>query len=61
MCTQEVADYVQYDRFALVNRETGFVLILIICNNTIGYPGGVERGYWLRTPELSFKRCHLHL
>lgn len=61
---QDIADYVQYDRYALVNRETGFVLILMICNSTIGYPGGFDRSYWLRTPELAIqrcRRCHLHL
>ena len=50
-------DYVQYDRYALLNRETGFIMILIICNSTIGYPGGYERSYWLRTPELAIRRC----
>ena len=54
---QQVADYVEYDRYALVNRDTGFLLILIVCNNTIGYPGGPERGWGLRTPELSSERC----
>lgn len=54
---QQVADYVEYARYALVNRDTGFLLILIVCNNTIGYPGGPERGWGLRTPELSSKRC----
>ena len=54
---QEIADYVQYDRYALVNRETGLMLMLMICNSTIGYPGGFERSYWLRTPELAIQRC----
>jgi len=56
MCLQQVVDYVNYDRFVLVNRETGFMLILMICNNTIGYAGGPERGFGLRTPELSVQR-----
>ena len=56
MTLQGIVDYVQYDRYALVNRETGFIMILIICNSTIGYPGGYERSYWLRTPELAIQR-----
>ena len=57
VCMQLVVDYVEYDRYALVNRDTGFLLILIVCNNTIGYPGGPERGWGLRTPELFIERC----
>ena len=60
VCMQQVADYVRDDIFPLVNRDTGFMLILIICNNTIGYPGGPERGYWLRTPEFSVTRVTPH-
>ena len=56
VCMQQVADYVRDEIFPLVNRNTGFMLILIVCNNTIGYPGGPERGYWLRTPEFSVTR-----
>ena len=54
-----MADYAQYDRFDLVNRKTGFMLILIICNNTFGYAGGPERGIALRTPELLIQRLFL--
>ena len=61
VCMQQVADYVRDDIFPLVNRDTGFMLILIVCNNTIGYPGGPERGFWLRTPEFSVTRYLLPL
>lgn len=54
---QAVGDYHRGVVFPLVNRKTSFLLILIVCNNTLGYEGGPDIGYGRRTPELSIREC----
>lgn len=53
---QALEDYESDVVYPLVNRDTGFLLILTICNNTLGYPDGPETGVALRTSELSLRR-----
>lgn len=43
--------------FTLVNTGTEQLLMLIVCNVTLGYPGGYQTGVALRTPELSILKC----
>lgn len=50
-------DYHQGVVFPLVNRDTSFLLILIVCNNTLGYGDGPDIGIGRRTPELSIREC----
>lgn len=47
--------------FPLVNRDTSFLLILVICNTTLGYGDGPDIGYGLRTPELVIRECVHHV
>ena len=54
---QAVNDYHQGVVFQLVNRDTNYLLILIVCNNTLGYTDGPDVGYTRRTPELSIRKC----
>ncbi len=54
---QAVDDYHRGVVFQLVNRDTGYLLILIVANNTLGYTDGPEVGFTRRTPELSIRKC----
>jgi hypothetical protein len=56
---QAVADYQSAVVWPLVNRDTEQLLILIVCNVSLGYADGPDTGVDLRTPELSIRRCAL--
>ena len=57
---QALANYQNAVVWPLVDRDTEQLLILIVCNITLGYGDGLEVGTALRTPELSIRRC-VHL
>ncbi len=57
-CAWQAVDvYHQGVVFPLVNRDTSFLLILIICNKTLGFGDGPDIGSARRTPELSIREC----
>ena len=54
---QAVGEFYAGVPFTLVNTGTEQLLMLIVCNVTLGYPGGYATGVARRTPELSILRC----